>query len=230
MDPRLERLLDRIDAEMRATADWTGRAALAPRVRAALAAVPRHAFLPPEEQASAYDNYPRPIGYGQTISQPYIVALMTELLDPAPGDRVLEVGTGSGYQAAVLSRLVAEVYTVETVPELADAARDRLARMGYANVHVRLGDGASGWPAFAPYDGVIVTAAAPEIPPALLDQLAPGGRMVIPVGAPYAAQELVRVAKDAAGETDRRVVLPVAFVPLVAGPANKSAKDHETAT
>lgn len=230
MDPRLERLLDEIDAEMRATVDWTGRAALAPRVRAALAAVPRHAFLPPEEQASAYDNYPHPIGYGQTISQPYIVALMTELLDPALGDRVLEVGTGSGYQAAVLSRLVAEVYTVETVPELADAARDRLTRMGCANVHGRLGDGASGWPAFAPFDCIIVTAAASEIPPALLDQLAPGGRMVIPVGAPYAAQELVRVTKDAAGETDRRVVLPVAFVPLVAGPADGPAKDRETAT
>jgi len=230
MDPRMERLLDEIDADMRATADWTGRGALAPRVRAALAAVPRHAFVPPGEQASAYENVPRPIGHGQTISQPYIVALMTELLDPAPDDRALEVGTGCGYQAAVLSRLVAEVYTIETVPALADAARDRLARMGYGNVHVRHGDGAAGWPAAAPFDGIIVTAAAREVPRALLDQLAPGGRMVIPVGAPYGAQDLIRITKDAAGATDRRVVLPVAFVPLVGGREDGPAKDHETAT
>lgn len=211
-------------AMLRAIADevlWTnrylGKTALEPRVAEALAAVPRHEFVPPDMVHAAYDNRPLPIGHGQTISQPYIVAIMTDLLRPQPRHRVLEIGTGCGYQAAVLSRLVAQVYSIETVAELARDAAERLKRLGYANVEVRQGDGYKGWPEHAPFDGIVVTAAAPDLPQALVDQLAPGGRMVVPIGPHGGEQELVLVLKEADGTIDRRAVLPVAFVPMVPG-------------
>ena len=222
-NPAPDRKGDRA-AMVKAVADevlWTnrylGKTALEPRVIAALGEVPREAFVPADLAAHAYDNRPLPIGHEQTISQPYIVAVMTDLLRPQPRHRVLEVGTGCGYQAAVLSRLVGQVFTIETVGALAEQAAERLARLGYANVTVRHGDGNLGWPEHAPYDGIIVTAAAPKVPRALCAQLAPGGRMVIPVGLPHQEQELVVVEKEADGTLDRRAVLPVAFVPLVAG-------------
>jgi protein-L-isoaspartate(D-aspartate) O-methyltransferase len=216
---RRQRLLDEIADEFEETRGWTGRAAMGQRVRAAMAKVPREAFVAPTQENSAYINAPLPIGHGQTISQPFIVAIMTELLDLEPDDVVLEIGTGSGYQAAVLAELAKQVYSIETIPELAERARERLARHGYRNVAVKTGDGAKGWAEHAPFDAIIVTAAAAEIPPALLAQLKPGGRMVIPVeskngGGWFAHQMLVVVDKDAAGVATRRDVLPVAFVPL----------------
>jgi len=184
------------------------------RVLQAMRAVPRHEFVPPTLAAQAYEDYPLPIGLGQTISQPYIVALMTELLAPRKEDRVLEIGTGSGYQAAVLSRLVQQVYTIELLEELAVSARQRLRRLGYANVEVRAGDGYAGWPEQAPFDKIIVTAAPESIPQALLNQLKPGGLMVVPAG-PSMVQELMVVEKDKRGVTKTRSVLPVRFVPMV---------------
>ena len=203
-----------IEQAAAATADSTGRPRFNARVMDAIDAVPRHRFVPARELRHAYANRPLAIGYGQTISQPYIVALMTELLDPKPDDVVLEVGTGSGYQAAVLARLVARVYTIEIVPQLAKAAERRLEQLGYHNVEVVLGDGYHGWREHAPFDGIIVTAAANAIPPPLIEQLKPGGRMLIPVGAPFSAQELIVLTKDAHGRVSTRSVLPVAFVPL----------------
>ena len=185
------------------------------RVLQALRDVKRHLFVAPEDVTSAYEDHPLPIGHGQTISQPYIVALMTETIDPQPGDRVLEIGTGSGYQAAVLSRLVAHVYTIEIVDALGTAAKDRLQRLGYANVTVKLGDGYQGWPEHAPFDKIVVTAAPPEIPSALVDQLAAGGRMVVPVGTTF--QELLLVEKSKSGEVSKRVITGVRFVPMVKG-------------
>ncbi|HYB54222.1 MAG TPA: protein-L-isoaspartate(D-aspartate) O-methyltransferase [Thermoanaerobaculia bacterium] len=183
-----------------------------PRVLAAMREVPRHLFVDADERARAYDDTPLPIAGNQTISQPYIVALMTELLDLQPTERVLEIGTGSGYQSAVLSRVCAEVYTIEIVPELARAAAGRLASLGYRNVTVREGDGYRGWPEHAPFDGIIVTAAPERIPQPLLEQLAPGGRMVIPVGGFF--QELKVFRKDAAGQVTEQAILPVRFVPM----------------
>jgi protein-L-isoaspartate(D-aspartate) O-methyltransferase len=183
-----------------------------PRVIEALRAVERHRFVPRAAQEEAYEDYPLAIGFGQTISQPYIVALMTEAIDPKPEDRVLEIGTGSGYQAAVLSLLVKDVYSIEIVEELGTAAADRLQQLGYGNVHVRIGDGYQGWPEHAPFDAILVTAAPPEIPPALVDQLAEGGRMVIPVGTSY--QELLMVEKKN-GKVSKRVITVVRFVPMV---------------
>ena len=208
------RLLKEIAAEAQSTAGYTGIAAFAPRVMAALAAVPRHEFVPAEERISAYLDIPLPIGHGQTISQPYIVALMTDLLELEPGAKVLEVGAGSGYQAAVLAQLVQEVHTVEIVSALARACRERLARLGIANVTVHEGDGAAGLPDEAPFEAIMVTAAARRVPPALVEQLKPGGRMAIPLGEPWSTQELVLLEKKARGETDMRPVLPVRFVPL----------------
>ncbi|HXF45920.1 MAG TPA: protein-L-isoaspartate(D-aspartate) O-methyltransferase [Burkholderiaceae bacterium] len=200
--------------EIAATTIYTsaqiGKAALAPRVLDVLGKVPRHEFVPVELQRYAYANTPLPIGFGKTISQPFIVALMTDLLQPAPADRVLEIGTGMGYQAAILAELVARVYTIELIEELAAMARQRLARRGYTNIEMRTGNGAFGWPAHAPYDKIIVTAAPELIPPALLYQLKPGGRMVIPAGLPD-AQQLILVEKDAAGVVATREVLPVRF-------------------
>jgi protein-L-isoaspartate(D-aspartate) O-methyltransferase len=212
-------LMAEIDAEMRETARWTGRAQLAPRVAAALAKVLREAFVPPHSTDAAYANRPLPIGYGQTISQPFVVALMTDLLELQPHHIVLEVGTGSGYQTAMLAELAGKVFSVEVIPELALSASAALANAGYRNVNLRTGDGGLGWPEFAPYDAIIVTAAAPEVPPALIAQLRPGGRMVIPVGPRHGDQDLVLLTKDATGEVTRRGILPVAFVPLTGGAA-----------
>jgi len=184
---------------------------------AAMRAVPRHEFVPADVRDLAYDDTPLPIGYEQTISQPYVVAFMTEQVRPRPGLKVLEVGTGSGYQAAVLAEAGCEVYTIEIVEPLATRAAAVLARLRYDRVHVRHGDGYPGWPEQAPFDAVIVTAAAPEIPPALLAQLAPGGRLIMPVGPREGAQWLVLVEKDATGRLGRRTLIPVRFVPLIEG-------------
>jgi len=211
---RRKAMLEAIAADAAATAEYTGHRLLDVRVMAAMAKVPRHEFVPPDEAGYAYVNEALPIGYGQTISQPFIVALMTDLLEPRPEHRISEIGTGSGYQAAVLAELAGHVYTIEAIPELAEEASARLSRLGYRNVSVRAGDGNDGWPEHAPFDGVIVTAAAAEIPHPLLQQLRPGGRLVIPIGPPR-NQELTLVEKSAAGEVSERVVLPVAFVPLV---------------
>ncbi len=215
-----ERLVRRIEDEVRETAGLTGRAALRPSVLAALREVPRHRFVPEELASSAYINTPLPIGDAQTISQPYIVALMSDLLEPQPSDTVLEVGTGSGYQAAVLARLVRRVYSTEIIPELAARARARLAETGCDNVEVRSGDGGAGWAEHAPYDGIVVTAAAPLVPPALLEQLRPGGRLVLPLGAARWSQQLVVITKLADGGSEHRDVLPVAFVPLTGDAAH----------
>ena len=185
-----------------------------PRVIEALRQVPRHAFIPEPERSRAYDDGPVPIGQGQTISQPYIVALMTELLLPQPGDRVLEVGTGSGYQAAVLARLVSHVYTVELEESLASTATALLRELKYENITVRTGDGYAGWPEHAPFDIVIVTAAPEQIPQPLIEQLQPGGRLIVPVGPRFNVQQLQLIEKDAAGAIRTRDIAPVMFVPL----------------
>ncbi len=181
----------------------------------AMLSVPRHEFVPPELRRSAYADHPLPIGHGQTISQPYIVGYMTALLDLDRHSRVLEIGTGSGYQAAILAELAGEVYTIEIIGELAAGAAERLARLGYGRVHVRRGDGFYGWQEAAPFDAIIVTAAAGFVPPPLVDQLRPGGRLIIPVGSVYGAQHLVLVEKAADGSVSTRTLLPVQFVPLV---------------
>lgn len=186
-----------------------------PAVLQAMRDVPRHLFVPEPLRRSAYEDHPLPIGHGQTISQPYIVAAMTEMLDPKPTDRVLEIGTGSGYQAAVLARLVKHVYTIEIVEALGKEAQARLASLGYRNVTVRIGDGYLGWPEEAPFDRIMLTAAPPDVPPALIEQLKPGGRLVAPVGTGW--QELVVIDKDARGNLRRRTEFPVMFVPMVPG-------------
>lgn len=209
-----EGMLRDIETEIRYTRSAIGRDAFGPRVMAAMAAVPRHEFVPDHEQAYAYANGPLPIGHGQTISQPYIVALMTDLLGCGEGARVLEIGTGSGYQAAVLSRVAGRVYSMEIVPELAQTASERLARLGFDNVECRLCDGYEGWPEHAPYDGILVTAAAPSVPPPLIDQLKEGARLVIPVGPQFGHQELMVVEKREDGSVRTSEILGVAFVPL----------------
>jgi protein-L-isoaspartate(D-aspartate) O-methyltransferase len=186
-----------------------------PEVLAAMRRVPRELFVPADGRPEAHQDHPISIGYGQTISQPYIVAVMTELLDPKKSHRVLEIGTGSGYQAAVLSGLVGELYSIEIVPELARSAAETLRRLGFRNVTVREGDGYQGWPDKAPFDRIILTAAPPEIPQVLLDELKPGGRLVAPVG--VGVQNLVVVQKAADGRTTTRTVLPVRFVPMLKG-------------
>ena len=187
------------------------------RVLQAMREVPRHLFVPPEMVPHAYEDRPLPIGHGQTISQPYIVAKMTELVKPKQTDRALEIGTGSGYQAAVLAKLVAQVYTIEIVEPLGREAAARLRAMGYRNVEARIGDGYQGWPDQAPFDIVLVTAAPPEIPQKLVEQLKPGGRMVLPVGGRFETQWLVLITKDEKGKVRQREVMPVAFVPMVPG-------------
>ncbi|MEJ2344458.1 MAG: protein-L-isoaspartate(D-aspartate) O-methyltransferase [Gammaproteobacteria bacterium] len=206
--------MQEIDAEVRYTRRMTGRGALTAQVLAAVREVPRDEFVPSNLAERAYDNRPLPIGDGQTISQPYMVALMTDLLEPQPDHVVLEVGTGSGYQAAVLSRLVQQVYSMEIIPTLAEQARTRLHQLGYDNVSVRVGDGYQGWPEHAPYDSIIVTAAAPHVPPPLINQLKPGGRLVVPVGPSHYGQQLMLLTKAEDGSNETRVVIPVAFVPL----------------
>ncbi|WP_238946970.1 protein-L-isoaspartate(D-aspartate) O-methyltransferase [Seongchinamella unica] len=221
MRSRREDMLDAIRASVRNSAEYTGRSELSPRVMAAVGTVPREKFIPPAYRHLAYQNTPQPIAAGQTISQPLIVALMTDLLDPQPDDIVLEVGTGSGYQAAVLSQLVKHVYSIEIHRELAETAADILQQLGHDNVTVKTGDGYAGWPAQAPFDGIIVTAAAETIPAPLLEQLKPGGKLVIPVGAEHGFQELLLVEVDESGDVSRRSVLPVRFVPLTGqGKAN----------
>jgi protein-L-isoaspartate(D-aspartate) O-methyltransferase len=217
------RLIAEIEGDAAATARYTGRDRLRPAVLKALARVPREAFVPAAYRDEAWENRPLPIGGGQTVSQPFVVALMSDLCGAAPGARILEVGTGCGYQAAVLAELGAEVWSIEALAELYETAAARLAELGIEGVHLRHGDGAAGWPEAAPFDGIVVTAAAARrVPPALIEQLAPGGRLVCPVaqggfagltGTP--AQDLVLVEKDAEGRTTSRDVLPVAFVPLV---------------
>ena len=208
------RLLREIEAEIRETGAYTGRMALAREVIDAMAKVPREEFVSPYQALLAYENRPLPIGHGQTISQPYVVALMTDLLELAPEHAVLEVGTGSGYQTAILAMLARKVHTIERVDALADQARLRLKRLGYDTVEVHNGDGYEGLVDHAPFDAIIVTAAAREIPPPLIEQLKPGGRMVIPVGGRFSVQNLVLVEKDETGEIKTTSVLPVAFVPL----------------
>jgi protein-L-isoaspartate(D-aspartate) O-methyltransferase len=188
-----------------------------PQVLAAMRQVPRHRFVPEDEQAAAYDDRPLPIGFGQTISQPYIVAFMTQALALSPSDVVLEIGTGSGYQAAVLAEIAREVYTIELVPELAERARVTLAAQGYRHVHVRAGDGYRGWPEHAPFPKIIVTAAPEEVPQTLIDQLAIGGTMVVPVGPQWSHQELRILTKTERGVVTERS-LPVRFVPMVKPP------------
>ncbi len=200
--------------EVRQFAGYAGDEPMRDDVLHSLNTVERHRFVPRDEIRHAYENRPLSIGYGQTISQPYIVALMTDLLDPKPDDVVLEVGTGSGYQAAILSSLVARVYTIEIIEGLADEARERLQGLGFDNVVTRLGDGYFGWEEHAPFDSIIVTAAATHVPPPLIDQLKPGGRMVIPVGGRFATQWLLLIQKNDDGSVVTRQVAPVRFVPL----------------
>lgn len=190
-----------------------------PRILRSVGTVPRHLFVPEEVRDEAYEDRPLPIGAAQTISQPSLVALMTHLLRPAPGDVVLEVGTGSGYQAALLSPLVAEVYSVEIIEPLARQAGERLRRLGFRNVHVRHGDGYRGWPERAPFDGIIVTAGASHVPRPLVDQLKPGGYMVIPLGPDSDSQQLMLIAKSRAGKISQRSIADVRFVPLTRSPS-----------
>jgi protein-L-isoaspartate(D-aspartate) O-methyltransferase len=212
--PQRQAMLEEVRQSVLESASYTGIASLSDEVIAAMGAVPREAFVPPQYRHKAYQNTPLPIAAGQTISQPLIVALMTEMLDPRPGDVMLEVGTGSGYQAAVLSQLVKHVYSVEIVEELADSASKALHQLGYDNVTVRAGDGYAGWEEHAPFDGIIVTAAAGDIPAPLLKQLKPGRRLVIPVEDHAGYQELMVVEVDSRGAVSKQSMLPVRFVPL----------------
>ncbi len=214
-DDEMQLMLDEIRSDVRNTRALTGRHELNPRVIEALRTVPRHVFVPEELRDRAYRNSPQPIGHGQTISQPYIVALMSDLIDPKAADVVLEIGTGSGYHAAILAKLVAQVYSLEIIAELAEKARERFRAMALGNVEVRLGDGHLGWPEHAPYDAIVVTAAARELPAALIEQLKPGGSLVIPVGEHFFGQELQLIRKDLAGHLHVVGVLPVVFVPFV---------------
>jgi protein-L-isoaspartate(D-aspartate) O-methyltransferase len=209
------RMVEEVDAMYADTRTQTGLARMSPAVRGALGKVERHRLLPPDQARTAYRNHPLSIGHGQTISQPYIVALSTDLLELKPGDRVLDVGTGSGYQAALLAEIAKQVYSIELLEPLGKTAAARLADMGYRNIELRIGDGYQGWPEKAPFDAIVVTAAAPRVPPALLQQLKPGGRMVIPLGEEGGVQFLVQVRKRDDGGYGERRVLPVRFVPLV---------------
>lgn len=208
------RMIADIESEVQFTRSMIGRDHLDTRVMDAMKTVPRDAFVPDNMKSAAFDNGPLPIGHGQTISQPYIVALMTDLLEPEEDHVILEIGTGSGYQTAILSLLCKQVYSMELVDVLRQAASKRLHKLGYHNIETCTGNGYAGWPEHAPYDGIIVTAAAPYIPPALIEQLKPGARMVIPVGMPMMHQELMLLTKDIQGKTSTRSILGVAFVPL----------------
>ena len=210
-----QRMVAEVEAMYAETRGPTGLAAMSPQVRAALGKVERHRLVPPGQQALAYRNHPLPIGRGQTISQPYIVALSTELVALQPQHNVLEVGTGSGYQAAVLAEIAQRVYSIEIIDSLAREAKENLAKLDYRNIEIKIGDGYQGWPEKAPFDAIVVTAAAPQVPGALLAQLKAGGRMVIPVGAAGQTQELVLVTKEMDGTSRQKRVLPVRFVPLL---------------
>jgi len=219
----VESMLQDIEIEVKLTSHLTGKKALAERVMAAMKQVPRQHFVPEEFQSHAFYNGPLPIGSGQTISQPYIVALMSDLLNPQADDSVLEIGTGSGYQTAVLACLVRQVYSVEIIADLSVASRERLDKLGYRNIELRSGDGYFGWPEHAPYDGIIVTAAAPHIPQTLIDQLRVGARLVIPVGRPYSYQELRVLEKKADGDIETQTILGVSFVPLTGAHSTDTA-------
>jgi protein-L-isoaspartate(D-aspartate) O-methyltransferase len=220
----VDEMIREIELEVAATRRYIGKDALDPRVMAAMRLVPRDAFMPAGVRQMAYANMPVSIGYGQTVSQPYIVALMTDLLDPQPDDFILEVGTGSGYQAAVLSQLVRKVYSTEVIGPLAEQAAARLQQLGYLNVEVQAGDGYYGWPAHAPYDGIIVTAAAPHISQPLVEQLKPGAHLVIPVGAPYADQQLMLIEKNFDESSSKKDILAVVFVPLTGAHHDQPAR------
>ena len=211
---RREQMRRLIEADVRLTSEYLKQSSLDRRVLDAMARVPRHEFVPPHVVEMAYQNRPLPIGHGQTISQPYIVAIMTDLLDIEPGQRILEVGTGSGYQAAVLAEIGTRVWSIEIIPALGQQAQARLQRLGYDKIEVRLGDGYYGWPEQAAFDAIIVTAAASHIPPPLLQQLKPGGKMIIPVGSLFSTQQLILITRGENDEFITRQVLPVRFVPL----------------
>jgi protein-L-isoaspartate(D-aspartate) O-methyltransferase len=212
-----QQMMTDIESGIAVTHAMTGRDHLDPRVMKAMSGVPREDFVPADRRHVAFRDGALPIGHGQTISQPYMVALMTDLLELTNDSVVLEIGTGTGYQAALLSQLARQVYTIERIPELARSAQQRLSEMGYDNVETRSSDGYLGWPEKAPFDGIVVTAAAAKVPSALLEQLGLGGRMVIPIGLPYSHQELILVTRDQQGKTDTSNILGVAFVPLVEG-------------
>lgn len=218
IDEMRQQLLREIEAGALQTKSFTGRSRFSDKVMAAIGQVPRHQFVPPDNQNLAYINRPQPIGHGQTISQPYIVALMTDLLDLQASDRVLEIGTGSGYQAAVLAQLAGRVYSMEAVKSLAQSADQRLTELGYDNIEVCRGDGYEGWPEQAPFEAIMVTAAPESIPQALCRQLKVGGRIIIPVGRRYGSQLLKLGVKQANGKMRFRATLPVAFVPMVKQP------------
>ena len=211
------RMVSEVEAMYAETRSETGLPAMSPAVRKAMGKVERHRLVPASEASRAYRNHPLPIGSGQTISQPYIVALSSDLLNPKPTDTILEVGTGSGYQAAVLAEIVTRVYSIEIIEPLGKAAAKRLEELGYGHIEVKIGDGYKGWPEKAPFNGIVVTAAAPRVPQALVDQLKPGGRLVIPVGGDGGTQYLKVLTKRADGGVDEKRVLPVRFVPLVPG-------------
>ena len=212
-----QELVGQIENHVQATRHYIDKQNLDAKVMAAMAAVPRHLFVPLELQEFAYENRPLAIGYGQTISQPYIVALMTDLLAVTPTDKVLEVGTGSLYQAAVLAWLGAEVYTLEIIEPLAKEAEERRRRLDIGKVHTKTGDGYYGWPKHAPFDAIIVTAAASHVPPPLIGQLKAGGRMIIPVGSGFNTQQLLLITKESDDRLTTRQILPVVFVPLTGG-------------
>ena len=216
-DAARHRMVEEVLLDAAETSSYSGSAALSPSVVAAMEKVERHRFVPDALATVAYLNRPLPIGYGQTISQPFIVALMTELMQVKAGDRVLEIGTGSGYQAAILAEIAGSVYSIEIVEPLGKQAGERLKALGYRNVQTRVGDGYYGWPDAAPFDAIIVTAAASHVPPPLLKQLKPGGRMVIPLGTQFMTQYLMMVEKQRDGSVKTRQILPVAFVPLTGG-------------
>lgn len=210
-------MIELIEADVRQTSFYLKRSALDARVLDAMAIVPRHEFVPNDLVDKAYQNRPLPIGHGQTISQPYIVAIMTDLLDLKPHHKVLEIGTGSGYQAAILAALDTRVWSIEIIEPLGQQAKTRLQRLGVDTVEVRIGDGYYGWPEHAPFDAIIVTAAANHIPPPLVKQLAVGGKMIIPVGSRFSTQELILITRVNQDELVTRLVLPVRFVPLTGG-------------
>jgi len=209
-----QHLVDVIEQDVLDTSLYLDKEALDPRVMAAIGKVPRHAFVPAIQRHKAYTNRPLPIGYGQTISQPYIVALMSDLIKPQAGDKVLELGTGSGYQAAILAELTGQVYSIEIIEAMGKQADERLSRLGYDNITLRIGDGYYGWEEHAPFDAIVVTAAASHVPPPLVAQLKPGGRMIIPVGSRFLTQQLVLIEKEPGGQLITRQILPVKFVPL----------------
>lgn len=213
-ESKRHKLIKQIEADVRETSLYLKKEKLDPRVIKAMRDVPRHEFVRDRLRRFAYENRPLPIGYGQTISQPYIVAIMTDLIKPKKDHRILEIGTGSGYQAAVLAELVKQVYTIEIIRPLAKESAKRLKKLGYHNVKTKLGDGYYGWDEFAPFDAIVVTAAAGHVPPPLLKQLKPGGRMIIPVGSRFMTQQLLMVNKDAQGKITTEQILPVMFVPL----------------